>query len=326
MYSVRTPQLAKDRRQSCLDRSLPDIQPSRYFLIGGALGHHTGNLALSGRQHGEAAPFGGRHGPPDDQSKLGNETGQHLASRPNLTAVDLLDRFSEELGSDSCAAVPARIGLEYRQCLALVRSVGKDKDCRVGARLLDRPHISRTPKLRQRKVEEKDVGLERAHSTGQRIAVGFLMDGTHVLERPAPPRSDRRLGAHEQNSRTISTTSTMSWSRASSEPGLGRGLPLHLYDLGTGLLRQVLPGDEGHDVRPGAIPSPRGAATRLENESDAAANATIHCRMARLSMRGRPSACALKRFARLALHRELRWYRLTARPCGYRALQSFDAL
>jgi hypothetical protein len=207
MYSIRTPQLAKDRRQSRLDRSLPDIELSRYFLVGGALGHHTGNLALSGRQHGEAAPFRGRPGPPDDQSKLGNETGQHLSSRPNLTAVDLLDRLSEELGSDSCAAVPARSGLENRHCLPLGGSVGKDKDCRAGARFLDPPHISCTPKLRERKVEEKDIGLECAHCAGQRIAVGFLMDDAHVLERPAPPRSDRGLGAHEQNSRTTSTTS-----------------------------------------------------------------------------------------------------------------------
>src|SRR5262249_19832951 len=82
MYSVQTPQLAKDRRQSRLDRSLLDIESSRDFLVGGALGHHTGNLALSGRQPGEAAPFRGRPGPADEQSKLGNETGQHLASSP----------------------------------------------------------------------------------------------------------------------------------------------------------------------------------------------------------------------------------------------------
>src|SRR5262249_10780779 len=138
-----------------------------------------------------------------------------------------------------------------------------------------------------------DGVLRRPHPAGGLLPAARRRDGA-----PADPRRHQQPG-HLRLS-----------------PGVGDGEP----DVSCELQPQA------HSAAHADAWPTRGAATRLENESDAAANATVHCRIARLSMRGRPSACALKRFAPLALHRELRWYRLTARPCGHRAPQSLDAL
>src|SRR5262245_20852206 len=106
-----------------------------------------------------------------------------------------------------------------------------------------------------------DGVLRRPHPAGGLLPAARRRDGA-----PADPRRHQQPG-HLRLS-----------------PGVGDGEP----DVSCELQPQA------HSAAHADAWPTRRAATRLENESDAGANANVHCRIARHSMRGRPAAYALK--------------------------------